>query len=164
MAVAALLVSLAALGISGLSAFYTRRQARAETESTAIERRRHHAERSPALSADVEDVNGDQLNLLLRISNDSNESIDRLEVELPSRSPMTFPLGLTGVPPDSDGRHASSYDGPIRPGERAVWRVELDEDTPEEKVVARVRSFRGEEHWDHRVTVELPYDIGATIL
>jgi hypothetical protein len=120
MALAALIVSVVALLVSGVSAFYTRRQAGAETESTAIERRRHHAERAPDLSADCEDVNGDQAFLRLRVSNDSDEPIDRLEVELPSRSPMTFPLGLTGVPADSDGRHASSYEGPIRPGERAV--------------------------------------------
>jgi len=156
MALAALILSILALLVSGLSAWYARTQAHAAKEATAIERDRRHGERAPHFDAEIEDVNGDGGFYRLWITVTSEEALDDVSVELPPACSFGFTPGIHGV---SDSRHADSYEGEIEPGGRACWRVELVPDHHKDREKVLVSARRGTGKWSRQVPVEVPYDL-----
>jgi hypothetical protein len=150
MNVAALVISIAALGVSGASVVYTRRTANIETT-------RHHAERAPEFKTKMTDVNGDGVFRRLEVTLIGPAPLDEIKVVLPQDGPVRFTTGQSGVVPDSDGITATSYSGSINQGDTTMWRVEFDPTSSKSTVTYRVICRAGdEEPWTVLDSVDLP--------
>jgi hypothetical protein len=171
--IAALALSIVAVVLAGMSAWYTRSQAewtkRGALESSklnAIEAARHHEERRPQLEASIDDVNGDMAFLRLDVVLASPEPVDAVTVRIRPSQGLRFTTGVLGVPAGTDGLTADSYSGEITKYARSsAWRVESisGQPTPEEvtvDVIARV----GDETWESTHRVPLPYNAMDSVL
>lgn len=163
--IVALGLSIVAIVLAGLSAWYTRSQATwtrhgsLETaKQVAIETARHHAERQPKLAASIDDVNGDMNFLRLDVVLASPVQIDGVAVRIRPGQGLRFVPGVLGVPADSDGQAAESYSGTITKYARmSSWRVEgIPGQQPQTDVTIDVTARVGDETWESTHQLALP--------
>ena len=95
-AIAAFVVSVFAIAVSGLAAFFTKRQSDAATKLADLEAERRHHERTPTFNCGIELVNeGQWYRLWLRLT--SRERLARVEVEITEGTGVSFTVGQHGV-------------------------------------------------------------------
>jgi hypothetical protein len=163
--IVALGLSIVAIVLAGLSAWYTRSQATwtrhgalESAKQVAIETARHHAERQPKLEASIDDVNGDMNFLRLDVVLASPVQIDGVAVRIRPGQGLRFVPGVLGVPAESDGQAAESYSGTITKYARmSSWRVEAIPGVERQSdITIDVRARVGEETWVSTHQVALP--------
>lgn len=158
MALAALLVSILALLVAGLSALYTRKQANEAEATRRIEQDRRHDERQPHLRARVEPVsNGAWCRLWLEL--ESAEPVTATTVEILGSS-ITFPSNQQGVASGDQAPLIATSEGqsPLSQASPLCWRVLVDEGQEAQERLL-VTCHRGEERWQSVLSVDLPYDL-----
>ena len=173
MEIAALTLSIVAVVLAGMSAWYTRSQAqwtkRGALESSklsAIEASRHHEERRPKLEASIDDVNGDMGFLRLKVVLASPEPIDGVTVRIRPSQGLRFTDGVSGVLAGSDGLTAESYSGEITKYARSsAWRVEDIPGQPtQDEVTIDLTARVGDETWESTHKVPRPYSVMDSVL
>jgi hypothetical protein len=154
MAIAALIISILALLTAGASALYTKQQAQAARQTTAIERERRHEERTPRFDARVESVSG-WFRLWLRL--DTTRPIARLTCRLVEADGITFGHSQNGVAPDAPAPiKEASWSETLEQGDSACWKVELeDEHQTDVRLRVQCRDQQGEE-WQVTVPLSVP--------
>jgi hypothetical protein len=151
MDVAAFVVSLFALAVASVSAYYARRQAR-------INEDRRREERSPRYTAEIEDAGG-WYRLWLRL--ESSESIEGLTASVvDDRAGVSFTHGQNGVDPSLSSRRLEARHGRVTAGQAAAWRLDLD-DAHTRKVWLRVDSegTQAQDRWTQTILAEVPAEI-----
>ncbi|WP_459985499.1 hypothetical protein [Nocardioides sp. AN3] len=157
MDVAALVISILALGAAIASAVYSRRQAGSAERTARVEEQRRRDERAPTFEATIEDVNGDGYFYRLRLVLTSNEELERVEVRLPRGCSFAFTEHVLGVKaPDV----ADSTTVSVLPRARDLaWRVQIvsEHHRGDEWLEVRAISSRDGQTWTVPVLVQPPY-------
>jgi hypothetical protein len=119
MAVAALVLSIVAILVAAVSAFYTRQQAAAAEGTRRIEAGRRHSELTPVLEAayvDREDTR-DQVRPGVLLTNRGPLDLDRVELQVVP-SPRADDAAIKGIYDPRTGGTATTHEtGPLRRGE-----------------------------------------------
>ena len=174
MAVAALVVSILAILISALSALYTRRSAKAEEGTLAIETARRLKERQPQLSARIEKIGISPDTYQLRVTLDSDEPLRALDIEMEWAQGFAFQIGSFGIYPSEPNEvplrafaHDMSDNKPagIMPRKSMTWRLALPgTDIGPVRLEATCYGEHGE-RWERVLIVaELEADPGAWVV
>jgi hypothetical protein len=160
MVIAAFVISVLAIVVSGLSVVYVRSQALSAKGLAGIERARHHDERTPRFEAEIEAVSGGWFRLWLRLT--SSEALTSLEVDADESSGITFTSGQQGVDPSgSSPLRATAMTGLV-PDAREAWRISLPAKRPEQMRLL-VRAQAGDDRWDVPVLVAVPYGVTYSV-
>jgi hypothetical protein len=119
MDVAALVLSIVAILVAGISAYYTRQQAAAAEGTRVLEAGRRHQELAPVLEATYvppEDTRS-QVRPGVVLTNRGPLDLDRVEVQAVP-PPRTGEAAIEGIyDPATDGRATTHETGPLRRGE-----------------------------------------------
>ena len=156
MVVAAFVMSVLAIVVSGVSVVYVRSQAMAATEISDIERSRHLAERTPRFGAEVESMNdGGWFRLWLRLTSD--QAMDEVEVTLDQDAGITFTSGQEGVDPADRSHLHAKVPSKLGQRERTAWGVALRKERPRQTTLL-VQAQAGRDSWSTSLVVALPSD------
>jgi hypothetical protein len=167
--VAALVVSVVALILSGGSVVYARLQGVESRRLRQIESSRRHDELTPVLLGEVESVNGGSW-FRLWLSLLSATPLLALELEIVEGPGVSFTSGQDGVAPMTVQPLRAVYDLPhsLRQGDRHAWRIAFDPMTGPSRMRLRV-NCHGEDDaggpvsWPVLVDVaHLPVDLTRT--
>lgn len=157
MAVAALIVSIISVLLTGCGLYYAWRRTEYAKEQTEYAREALAITRDrqlePDLTARVVEINP-RTNYKLELSSQGPKDYDEVDVTLPPKQGIRFTPGQNGVDPAEPGEllNAGGQDLTMA-GEPLVWRVELDDGTvPATFLRARCRA--GEEAWTVTVPIE----------
>ncbi|NCT91960.1 hypothetical protein GXB85_13515 [Cellulomonas sp. APG4] len=165
--IAALVVSVVALILAGLSVLYTHRQAVAVAESTRIDRARRHDERQPRLQVGLRPLNKqdvDRRHLHLAIRLDGPEPLTAVRVEIRDAPGLVFSPSQLGVQarapqPITEGEmRAPRGTDVLAPGGVLTWQLEIDSREPRRPRTARllIHTFSGDEPWLTQHEVRIP--------
>lgn len=154
MAVAALVISIVSLFVAGLAVWFAWRQAKAAEASTAIERRRYHAEREPVFEGGIESLNGGCSNRLdLRLV--KGGPLAEVTATIVEGDGVEFAGNQHGAPGPEPRVSAFTVEA-LKTGEVASWHVVLSESYSARIRLACVcRSGDGDE-WEASTWVDLP--------
>ena len=134
-------LSIAALGVSVLAALFTGWQALAASQSTRIERQRHHDERMPKFTARIEKSELDEC-LILKL--DTPWELSKINIEpvagtfIRLHKPFPQPIRQRGY---KQGDCTSITFAPLALGPEIRFKADC---------------FAGKEHWEVRMSVDLP--------
>ena len=166
---AAFVVASLALLVSLGSAVFAKRGADETRALRAIESQRRHTERSPALNAQVEQMNVEEqsnqgqwhrLWLILETS----EPLDSMSAEILDEPDVWFADGQTGVQPGVGPTRTASW-GALPVGKReAAWRLVVGKAAPPSMRLLLTCSI-GDHEWPVLLTVDLPatYDVANSV-
>lgn len=141
--VAALIVSVLALLVSGGAVVYARRASQNDDA-------RRHEERKPELLSGIKSMNGGSAHLLSLVLQ-SSEPLTGLVAEILDGRGIAFTASQDGVPPGGPSERAE-WPGGLAVGERAAWRIDVPKDRLRGKFRLRVTCHRTDDSW----TVLLP--------
>lgn len=166
---AAFIVASLALLVSVGSAVFAKRGADETRALRAIESQRRHTERSPALGAQVDEMNveeesnqGQWHRLWLVL--ETPEPLDSVNAEILDEPDVWFADGQTGVQP-SVGRTRTAIWGALPVGKReACWRIAIGKSAPHNMRLLLTCSI-GDDEWPVLLTVDLPstYDVANSV-
>lgn len=151
---AALVVSVIALVVSGLSAFYAGQVAR-------VERRRQHQERRPEFEARITDSDDGSSDFQLWVSLISAEAMDSVTVVLPDDCAFQFRAQSAGVVDST--RAESDTEGQVVEHEGLCWGIKLVSEHHRERQLIEVVARAGRDEWSRTVVVDVPYDVLSSV-
>jgi hypothetical protein len=160
---AAVLIAALALVVSLGSVVFAKRSVDEARVMRTIESQRRHAERTPALDAQVDEMNHGQWHCLWLILTTA-EPLDSVRADILDEPDVWFADGQTGVQPGV-GRTRRAFWGALPVGKReAAWRIAIDKTAPHSIRLLLTCSI-GHEEWPIVLTVDLPstYNVANSV-
>lgn len=152
-------MSVAAIVIALASVLFTWQQKEIAKAALDLERQKHADERKPTLIPEIEEVTGGNAawyRLCLRL--DSPWTLAKLYVSIIEGKGLSFSGSQLGVDPAEPHPILTATGGPLEPGEKLTWRVDVADDR-EETARLRVQCSDVEERqWTIVIDVSAPYD------
>jgi hypothetical protein len=164
--VAALIISIVAILVAGVAAYYTRRQSRAADVTAANDSSRRHDELTPRFSASLVSLAGSVGLYTLRLHLEGPQPLSAVSVRLlDAPRGMRFTSEQAGVAADAPAPVLNAFAVPpdgiaLRPYEHSDWQFEITypDDFPVDGLKLLVDANAGEQQWQVRVPVPLPDD------
>jgi len=175
---AAVLIAGLALVVSLGSVVFAKRSVDEARAMRAIESQRRHAERSPSLDGQVEEMNQGQWHRLW-LNLKTSEPLDSVRADILDEPDVWFADGQTGVQPGV-GRTRTAIWGGLSVGKReAAWRIAIGKAAPHsmpllhdllhrrlsKSRITRVHQTGAGPEWPVLLTVDLPstYDVANSV-
>ena len=161
--IAAVLIAGLAFVVSLGSVVFAKRSVDEARAMRTIESQRRHAERTPALDAQVEEMNQGQWHRLWLIL-ETSEPLDSVRADILDEPDVWFADGQTGVQPGV-GRTRTAIWGAIPVGKReAAWRIAVGKAAPHSMRLLLTCSIEDDE-WPVLLAVDLPstYDVANSV-
>ena len=159
--IAALVIAVFALVVAAAAAWYTRRQARAASETFALERARRHDELTPRFSGEVERLQYSSPYARLRLRLETPKALTELRVRLlDAPVDVQFSSGQLGIDQAMRSPYHEAF-APVRDGvalkpfDRATWQLELN-DQSERPLRVQIDTAVGDERWSVLLPVDVP--------
>lgn len=157
MAVTAIVLSIVAILISVVSAWYTRMQGVASREQARTDRARRIDEKRPTFDSTVVEFNGGgwyRLDLTLS----SHWPLTRIEVAIVEGNGVRFGRGQTGVRPAGvdDPMTSAEWAEELRPGTTACWKVDLEQERSSSILLEVTGHGEDGQQWTTPVRVQVP--------
>lgn len=159
--VAAFVISVLALLVSGASVLYTRRQAAASSEAIKLDRARRHDEMTPQFTGEIEWLQHSHPYARLHLRLQTAQALTGLRVRLLEAPVDTqFSRGQIGVDPAAHfpihEAVAQASDRPaLAPFDRATWQLELNDPTPL-LLRVQVEATIADDSWTVQVPLRVP--------